>query len=1117
MSEKARQAIQERILRSDACQRITAWCQQETCDTYVITKAAGSLPAFLLHAAWAATGRFLVCLLPNPDDALFLHSDLLQLSVPPEHLLLFPPSGRMPYDQEQLAHSQAQVQRVDALQRLSEGFSGLVVTSTLAATERTPTKNTLEIASRTLVLGDTVEPGTLIRELVDQGFARVRFVEQPGEVAWRGGIVDVYSYAGDYPVRLEFLGDDIESLREFDARTQRSVSSLEHVRIVPQLERFAATSVEYSSLFDYIPKDSRLVLFDSLGFQALVNDRMQEATSRHEAADPALNLAAPEQRYMDYGALEKQLLRWPRLLLGSFTEADGMEAWSARSRPQPAFARQLTLLRSALEATAENGGHTFVCCDSSGQMERLTDLLQFARDAGQVTFFVQSLHQGFELPEVGLALYTDHEIFGRYHRPATRKTKAQGGIRLHELRSLKPGDFVVHTEYGVGSFAGIRKIVVRDKEQEAVRLHYQGGDVLYVNVHALHKLHKYTAKEGTAPRLTKLGSGQWERSKRKAKSRIKDIARDLIKLYAQRKAATGFQFQPDTVWQREMEAAFPYEDTPDQFTAAEDIKRDMEATAPMDRLVCGDVGFGKTEVAIRAAFKAAQEGKQVAILVPTTVLARQHLDTFAQRLEPFPVRVEMLTRHRTGAAARAILSDLKDGKVDVLIGTHRIISKDIIFKDLGLLIVDEEQRFGVGVKERLRQLRVNVDTLTLTATPIPRTLQFSLMGARDLSLIHTPPPNRQSIVTEIHSFDKQLIKDAILYEVSRGGQVFFLHNRVQSIEDTASMLRDLIPGVRLQIAHGQMRAADMERVMTAFIDRKFDVLVSTTIIENGLDIPNANTMIIHHAQRFGLAELHQLRGRVGRSDRKAFCYLLVPSIHALTRQARQRLRAVEQITELGGGFQIAMRDLDIRGAGNVLGGEQSGFIADLGFDTYQQVLDEAVRELRADEFPSLSAEASVPPAVDAVVDVQDEAALPIYYVESDLERLGLYRRISEAPTPKDLADIQSEIRDRFGALPQGAQNLFRAALLRLHALRLRLPRVQYRNQRLFLHLALDDAHFRDVLLQPLLEKLDGSSFRYVMKETKKGVPRAIVQQVPSLQAAVDLMASLAEPRSSHGA
>jgi len=1100
--------ILQRIASTPWCKKLQQWIQEPPEEPLRITDATGSLPAFIIQHLWESTHRTVLCILPDDETARYLHNDLEQLALDTGNLLLFPPSGRVPYDQEQVIHSQYLVERADVMQQLSDEFSGILITSVPAIVERTPARTSVFSASRTLRVGDILSPDELVQSLVDQGFVRVRFIVAPGEVAWRGGIVDIYSYSSGYPIRIEFLGDDIESIREFDTRSQRSISNLNQVRIVPRLEQFAETETRYASLFDFLPKNALQVLQDNPRFEDLAKDIYETAEKRHALASADHALAPPQDRYLDPASLQAALAPRPTILVGTYTEMHRGKTLSAQGRPQPAFNRQMKLLREHLEKNAAEGCLSYITCDSTGQKERLSELLDEALAGGRLQMIVASLHQGFELPAAGLAVYTDHEIFGRHHRPSKRKIRKHGGIRLHELRRLQPGDFVVHTDYGVGKFAGFRNITVRGRKQEAVRLHYAGGDVLYVNVNALYKLHKYSGKEGHKPKLTTLGSGQWEKAKRRTKKRVKDIARDLIKLYAQRKASVGYRFPPDTIWQREMEAAFPFEDTPDQFSAVEAVKRDMEALAPMDRLVCGDVGFGKTEVAIRAAFKAAHDNKQVAILVPTTILARQHHETFSKRMEPFPLRTEMLSRHRPGSAVRRILKDLKAGKVDILVGTHRIISKDVVFKDLGLLIIDEEQRFGVSVKERLRQLRAGVDTLTMTATPIPRTLQFSLMGARDLSIINTPPPNRQSIATEIHSFDTNLVKDAILYEVSRGGQVFFVHNRVKSITDISAMLRDLVPGVRLQVAHGQMRAGEMDRIMTAFIDRKFDVLVSTTIIENGIDIPNANTMIVNDAQRFGLAELHQLRGRVGRSSRKAYCYLLVPSIHVLTREARQRLRAVEELSELGSGFQIAMRDMDIRGAGNVLGGEQSGFINELGFATYHQILDEALREIRDDEMPELDGEAPPPPTVETSVDIDTDASIPRCYVESDLERLGLYRRLSETTSAAATDDLHTEIRDRFGPLPPETQTLFAAARMRLYAQALRLPRALHRNQRLFLHLPLNDSIFREHCFQRLLDRLENIEYRYVMKESRKGAPRAIVQDVPTLETAVTILETL---------
>ncbi|NNE35460.1 MAG: transcription-repair coupling factor, partial [Rhodothermales bacterium] len=679
--------------------------------------------------------------------------------------------------------------------------------------------------------------------------------------------------------------------------------------------------------------------------------------------------------------------------------------------------------------------------------------------------------------------------------------------------NLKRGDFVVHTDYGIGQFLGLQYITVRERRQEVVRLSYRDRDTLYVNINALHKLHRYTGKEGHHPQLTKLGSGQWEKVKTRTRKRVKDIARDLIKLYAKRMATPGFAFQPDSVWQQEMEASFKYEDTPDQAEAAEAVKEDMMKPVPMDRLVCGDVGFGKTEIAIRAAFKAAQDGKQVAVLVPTTVLADQHGETFAKRLAEFPIKVEVISRFRTKDEVKEILKGVKSGTVDILIGTHRIVSKDVEFKELGLMIIDEEQRFGVTVKEKLKHLRINVDTLTLTATPIPRTLQFSLLGARDLSIVATPPPNRQPIVTEIHSYSTDLIREAIQYEIDRGGQVFFIHNRVQSIEEMSATLRNLIPNARIQVAHGQMPGTRLEKVMTGFKEHKFDILLSTNIVENGLDIANANTIIIDKANHFGLAELHQIRGRVGRSDRKAFCYLLVPSIHSLTREARQRLNAIEEFSDLGSGFNLAMRDLDIRGAGNMLGAEQSGFIADVGFETYHKILDEAVQELRADEFAELFKDAPPPPpASETVVEIEAEALLPADYVSDTTERLNLYRQISAAADTGALAAIRDELADRFGEPPPAVDALLLAARLKLTGQSLRLAKVVFKNQRLFLSCpaAEQDQVFYKVIFKRLLASLTNQANRYVLKESRGGKLRAIIQDVSTPEAAEELLKSIAQ-------
>ena len=1058
--------------------------------------------------------RPIACLLADAEAASYLHSDLEQLLEQPDGLLLFPPSGQKPYDHEQIADPAPLIRRADVLQQLGEGFSGVVVTSVEALFEQVPPPQTVQQETLVIAEGEERDPQSLVERLVGQGFERVEFVEQPGEVAWRGGILDIHPFAGDYPIRIEFFGDEIESVREFDAQTQRSISRLTTARLVPNLERTTGETAEYTALFDYLPENTLLATFDEGRLAEHADALFTHAKDLYDharEARPDPSHSDPTTRYLGGDGLTVALLKHPRLQFGTFTGQASDATLALAAQPQPAFNGHIKRLRQQIVENAARQVETFILCDSRGQEARLRDLLEEHIEQRQLNLIVESLHEGFEVPELGLAVYTDHQIFNRYHRPTTRKRRRRtGGLSLRELQNLRPGDFVVHVDYGIGKFAGLQKVTIREKQQEAVRVFFAGDDVLYVNVNALYKLHKYTGKEGHQPRLTKLGSGQWERTKTRTKKRIKDIARDLILLYARRKSSKGYAFEADSVWQREMEASFEFEDTPDQAVAADAVKTDMQAPVPMDRLVCGDVGFGKTEVAVRAAFKAAQEGKQVAVLVPTTVLARQHFETFKKRLGRFPLRIEMLSRFRSAKDLKDVVRDMEKGTVDIAIGTHRLVSKDVKFKDLGLLIIDEEQRFGVGVKERLRQLRVDVDTLTLTATPIPRTLQFSLMGARDLSIISTPPPNRQPILTEIHTFDKDLIRDAIIYEISRGGQVFVIHNRVQSIEEFSATLRELVPDVRIQIAHGQMKGERLERVMMGFIDKKFDVLVSTSIIENGLDISNANTIIIHNAQRFGLAELHQLRGRVGRSDRKAFCYLLVPSIHALTREARQRLQAVEEFSDLGSGFQIAMRDLDIRGAGNLLGGEQSGFIAEVGFETYHKILDEAVQELRFEEFHDLFKDAPPPQPDETAVDVEEDAFIPESYLSNHLERLGLYRRISEAASREALAELRAEMNDRFGPVPAEVDHLILAVEMKLLGQALRLARVQFKNQRLFLDMPTQEAdpHFYDLIFHALLAALETLDRRCVLKETKSKKLRAIVQTVPDLATAKSILDKL---------
>ncbi len=1103
-----------------------------------IRGAVGSLPAFLAANAFLESSRPMLCLLPDDDAAAFFGSDLQQILGSDDNVILLPVSDNRPFDPEHMPDPAPTMARGDVLERLKDGFKGILVCSIPAFSEKVPPVEAVQSATLDIETGMEMDPEDVIERLVLQGFTRTEFVQAPGDLALRGGILDVFPYTGSYPIRIEFFGDEIDSIREFDIHSQRSVSRRNSARIVPNLEGQATDVNARIPLTDHLDSNTLVVQMDGAALIEAADVLLAERTKQRDAAleraasdapdeqvttddedDPDVAAIRPGSDLPDVDALyiggtsmQGLLLPFDTIHVGSFQEL-AEEQISVTSQPQPGFSSRIALLRKQILENHQNELDTLILCDNRGQEARLMELLEDDIESGRVRLKTESLHRGFEIPELQLALYTDHQIFGRYHRPTARKQKKRfGGLSLRELHQLTPGDFVVHIDYGIGRFAGMEHIEVRGRKQEAVRLQYLNGDTLYVNVGALYKLHKYKGKEGHQPQLTKLGSGQWEKAKSRTKSRVKDIARDLIRLYAKRKASEGHPYPEDTVWQRELEASFQFEDTPDQASTAAAVKEDMQKPQPMDRLVCGDVGFGKTEIAIRAAFKAAQDGKQVAVLVPTTVLAMQHFRTFSKRLAHYPIKLGVLSRFRTSAQQKETLAELEAGQIDILIGTHRLISKDVVFKDLGLLIVDEEQRFGVGMKEKLRKLRVNVDTLTLTATPIPRTLQFSLMGARDLSIIATAPDNRQPIQTEIHAFDKDLIRDALMYEINRGGQVFFIHNRVQSIEEVSAMIRMLVPNVRIQTAHGQMKGPELERIMMGFVEGEFDVLVSTNIIENGLDIANANTIIINRADHFGLAELHQLRGRVGRSNRKAFCYLLVPSIHSLTREAKQRLQAVEEFSDLGSGFHLAMRDLDIRGAGNMLGAEQSGFIADVGFETYHRILDEAVEELRTEEFAAVFEEERKPRATETAIDVDADALIPETYLSNRIERLNLYRRISECPSREELDAVADEMADRFGPLPAEVENLITGVELKISGQGLRLTKITFKNERLFLGFPStdDDPWFYENLFHGLLAALGDLDHRYVLKESRGGKLRAIIQDVPDLGTCKTLLHDLTD-------
>jgi transcription-repair coupling factor (superfamily II helicase) len=922
------------------------------------------------------------------------------------------------------------------LRALVESAVDIVVTTSDSFSTRLPEPTLLESRAIRLDVGKDYTMKELLERLRHSGFERRDFVGVPGEYSLRGGILDVFSHGSEYPIRSEFFGDTVESIREFDPLSQRSIREIDNAGIVPQIFNVNTShgSTQESSLLEYLNNDALVFLIEP----ELIWKRVDKVTARHP--DRNVETRILRDQLVSFVQLHQELLSLSRDMV------------DFNSSPQPSFNGNVQLLREHLLKLRRSGVGVLIVCDGQAELKRLRELVTEPANLADVTFesllsehdleelrqvkFVHhAVHAGFLLHDQRLACYTEHQIFGRQRRRGARRRPRFRGFSLKELQQLRIGDFVVHQDFGIGRFDGLKKIRIRDIQQEAIKLSYEGKDILYVNLNYLGKVQKYSSKDGHIPKLSRLGTQEWDKLKARAKKRIQDIARDLIRLYAKRKGATGHAFQPDTPWQKELEASFIYEDTFDQAKATLEVKQDMERPFPMDRLVCGDVGFGKTEVAVRAAFKAVLDGKQVAVLVPTTILAIQHLATFVGRASRYPVRVDVISRLKSKREQEQILDQLKAGTMDIIIGTHRILSKDVHFKNLGLLIIDEEHRFGVAAKEKLRQLRTSVDTLTLTATPIPRTLHFSLMGARDLSIMATAPRNRLSIVTETCQYNEALIKDAVEREIGRGGQVYFVHDRVNDIDVWTEKLRALLPSVQMRCAHGQMRAHELEEVMLEFQEKKLDMLVCTKIIESGLDIPNANTIIINRADRFGLSELYQLKGRVGRSNVQAYAYLLVPPITVLPRTTIQRLQAVEEFSELGSGFNLAMRDLEIRGAGNLLGAEQSGFIESMGFETYTRILDDAIRELKEQEFKDLFPyeQQKGRVAVETIVEAELEAFIPSTYVENDTERLEIYGRMYALTSDEQLAELGEELKDRFGPHPTEVQNLLNVVRVRLAA------------------------------------------------------------------------------------
>lgn len=1016
---------------------ISSLTEKEKESRILLEGISGSQRAFVIEAAYRSLERTMLVICQDKESAAYLQNDLQQLHE--RNVWFFPDSFKRPRNYTQLNNNQI-LQRTEVINRITvrEEQPDIIVAYPESLFEMVVAPTELSGSRIFIKKEEQLDVDTIIEILVDYGFERVDFVYEPGQFSIRGGIIDIFSFGNEWPYRIELFDDEVESIRTFDPASQLSKQNIARITIIPNINTMFDKQHKVSML-DVLPDDS-LVWIEQPG---LLKDSLQECTDRLETfsknlgldQDEELKKVLKDQAFMDAADLLDDLASFHLLYLKDAQHmAPSEKTIEFKGKPQPDFNKNFKLLIENLTENEKAGFTNYILTSNNRQIKRLFSIFEDL-DA-QLTFqpILVDIQAGFIDKELKIACYTDHQIFKRYHRYQLRRGFSKDkALSLKMLRELSPGDFVVHIDHGVGKFSGLEKINISGHVQESVRLLYKDNDVLYVSINSLHKISKYTGKEGKSPKLNKLGSDAWSNLKRRTKKKVKDIAGELIKLYAKRMSKPGFAFQKDGYLQNELEASFIYEDTPDQVTATKEVKEDMEKPHPMDRLVCGDVGFGKTEVAVRAAFKAVVSGKQVAILVPTTILALQHYQTFKERLEDFGVECNYVNRFRTTAEKKQIFNDAKEGKIDILIGTHSILNKQSGFKDLGLLIIDEEQKFGVSAKEKLRKLKVNVDTLTLTATPIPRTLSFSLMAARDLSILKTPPPNRQAIHTEIRIFNNDLIKDAIYYEINRGGQVFFVHNRVKTLPEITAMMKRLCPDVEIAMAHGQMESNSLERTLADFIEFKYDVMVCTNIIETGLDIPNANTIIINNAHQFGLSDLHQLRGRVGRSNRKAFCYLFCPPLSTLTPEARKRLQTIEEFSDLGDGFSIAMRDLDIRGAGNLLGAEQSGFINDIGYVTYQKILKEAIQELKEGEFKDLFKEEldkKTSFIEDVTIEVDEEMLIPDDYITNIQERLNLYTELDALESEEQIVEFREQMHDRFGKVPSVVDMLFEGLRLR---------------------------------------------------------------------------------------
>lgn len=1059
----------------------------------------------------------MIFVLPDREEAAYFQSDIENLTG--KDVLLFPSSYRKAFEFTQPDSSNV-LARAEVLNELnhSSEFGRLIVTYPEALAEKvidrdSLAKNTLEIAVSNKLSIDFIN-----EFLIEYDFDRVDFVYEPGQFSIRGGIVDIFSFSHDLPYRVEFFGDFIESIRTFEIESQLSVEQVKTITIVPNVQSKFLTEHNIS-LLEYVDAGSQVWIKDVQFTLDIIKSGYKKAVElwkalSSEEKDKNPEWIDPKFGFTDEKLIADQLHDFPVVEFGKQFFYQTNQVVDFDMRPQPSFNKDFSLLIHNFKNNEAEHIQNFILTDSARQVERLYAILEDLDKTVKFTPVNISIREGFVDREQKLACYTDHQIFDRYYKYKLRKGyQRTQAITLKELRELKPGDFVTHIDHGIGKYAGLEKVEVNGKMQEMIRLIYADNDLLYVNINSLNRISKYSGKEGTVPKMNKLGTDTWERLKKTTKKKVKDIARDLIKLYALRKAKEGKAFSPDTYLQTELEASFIYEDTPDQEKATADLKKDMESPHPMDRLICGDVGFGKTEVAIRAAFKAVADSKQVAILVPTTILAAQHYKTFSDRLKGFPCNIDYVNRFKSTRQIKETLEKLKEGKVDIIIGTHRLVSKDVKFKDLGLMIIDEEQKFGVSTKEKLKQMRANVDTLTLTATPIPRTLHFSLMGARDLSIISTPPPNRQPVVTELHVFNDKLIKESVEYEIGRGGQVFFIHNRVADLMQLGGLIHKLVPKARVGIAHGQLEGDDLEDVMLKFVSNEYDVLVATTIIEAGLDIPNANTIIINHAHMFGLSDLHQMRGRVGRSNKKAFCYLLSPPLSTLTSEARKRLSAIEEFSDLGSGFNVAMRDLDIRGSGNLLGAEQSGFIAEIGFEMYHKILDEAIQELKDDEFKGVFPDEKPRPYISFTqIDTDMEILIPDEYVTSIAERYNLYTELSKLENEVELQAFEQQLHDRFGPVPPQVADMLNTMRLQWLGKAIGFEKISLKKNVLrgYFIASQQSPYFESGMFRQVLMFVQSNPRRTNIKEVKNTL-RLSVEGVNSIDEAVQLLEEIAAP------